>query len=756
MGGRFEDGRFLRGAGRYTADRPLEGRLHAGFARSPHTHARIAGIDVARARAMPGVVAVFTGADIGAGVTTTSPSPLARADGTPALRTPRPALAIDVVRHTGEPVAMVVARDPGALLDAIEAIEIEWEPLPALATAAAALAPGAPPVWADCPDNVAYLWRHGAHADVAKALASAAHVARVRAPVSRVSAAPLEPRAIRAEFRNGRLEIVAATQSPFQFRDGIAAALGLDKARVRVLAEDVGGAFGLKADACREDAAVCWAARALGAPVDWIADRSEALVADDHGRDVDIEVALALDAQGRFLALDVRYAVNVGAYVSTRSAGPVTNIGGIAGVYRTQAIAAEIRGVFTHTVPTAPYRGAGRPDATYALERAIDAAAADLGIDPLALRRRNLVPASAMPYRTPFLFEYDSGDFPATMDAAERLADAGGFAARRKDSAARGRLRGLGVCNPIEVAGGPYGRVGPDVARIEISGTGQVVVHTGAMSVGQGLETAWTNLIAGRMGLPAERIVYRQGDTDLLPSGRGSGGSAGLCVSGGAVALAADAAIEAGSARAAELLEAARADIELAEGGFRVAGTDRRVSWAQVAGPEGLAADAKFQPPAVTFPNGCHICEVEVDPETGAVAVLAYSVVEDIGRVLAPQLAHGQIHGGIAQGLGQALLESIVHDPDTGQVLTGSFMDYAMPRAGDMPSFAVETRDAPTSVNALGAKGVGEAGTVGALSAVVNAVCAALRPLGVRHIDMPLTPYRVWSAIAAARAKSPA
>lgn len=751
MTGRIEDARLLRGAGRYTADRIPSGCLHAVFARSPYAHARIGRIDTARARAIPGVAGVFVGTDIGAAPGVGNPSPLIRADGSPAPVTPRTILAMGTVRHAGEPVALVVARDPAAASDAIDALDIDYAEMPALATIAAALAPGAAPLWDEAPDNIAYRWRHGAHDDVAKALATAAHVVRLRAPVSRVSAAPLEPRAILAEFRDGRFEVLAATQTPFALRDGLAKALGVEPARVHVLAEDVGGAFGLKADVCREDAAVCWAARALGAPVRWISDRTEALVADDHGRDVEIDVALALDAEGKFLALDVRYAVNVGAYVSTRSGGPITNIGGIAGVYATKAIAADIKGVFTHTVPTAPYRGAGRPDATYAIERAIDVAATKLGVDPLDLRRRNLVPVSAMPYRTPFLFEYDCGDFPANVDAAEKLAGLAGFQARRAEAATRGKLRGLGVCNPIEVAGGPYGKVGPDVARLDVTADGTFAVRTGAMSVGQGLETAWSDMIAARLGVDAGVVAYRQGDTDLLATGRGSGGSAGLCVSGAAVALAADAAIEKGRERAAEILEAAMADIEFAAGDFRVVGTDKRASWAEIAGAAGLTVEAKFQPPRVTFPNGCHICEVEVDPETGKVDVIAYSAVEDIGRVLNAQLAHGQIHGGIAQGLGQALLESVVHDPATGQVLTGSFMDYAMPRADDMPALAVHLREVPTDANALGAKGVGEAGTVGALSAVVNAVCDALRPLGVVHIDMPLTPHRVWAAIRAAR-----
>jgi aerobic carbon-monoxide dehydrogenase large subunit len=760
--GRREDDRLLRGLGRFTADAVPDNLCHAVFLRSPHAHARILSIDCGAAAAMPGVLAVYTCADLAAdGIADLAPAvALKRPDGSPTPVTPRALLVGERVRHAGEPVALVIATNASAALDALERIEVAYDPLPVVTSCAAASGPGASAIWAQASDNVAFVWRHGDAGSAAAATVGAAHIVRRDYSVSRVAANPMEPRVLVAVPEHGKLQVTAATQTPYALRDGLCAVLKMSKDDVRVIAGDVGGAFGLKADIFREDAAVCWAARRLGRPVRWMEDRSEYFVADDQARDVAMTVTLTLDVDGRFLALDVCYSVNLGAYVSHRSLGPITNIGGIAGVYRIGHIAAEVRGIFTNTVPTAPYRGAGRPDATYAIERIIDVAAGELGIDPIDLRRRNLVPASAMPYSTGFLFEYDCGDFGANMDAAEKLADVAGFPQRRSEAASRGRLRGLGVCNPIEVAGGPYSKVLPDQARLEVRPDGTVHVFTGAMSVGQGLETAWTQMLAERLGLSAEEIVYHQGDTGEMAAGRGSGGSAGLCVSGTAVGLAADTAIEAGRMIAADILEAAPADIEFVPGGFKIVGTDRKTTLAQVAAhaargePRGLVAEAQFQPPRVTFPNGCHVCEVEVDPETGTVEMVRYSVVEDIGRVLNPQLAHGQIHGGIAQGLGQALMEKISFDPDTGQLLTGSFMDYAMPRAADMPQIAIEMREVPTAVNALGAKGVGEAGTVGAMTATINAICAALAPLGVSHVEMPATPARVWSAIEIARTQS--
>jgi carbon-monoxide dehydrogenase large subunit len=766
--GRREDARLLRGEGAFTADYAPQGLLHIVFVRSPYAHARVGTIDTAAAASMPGVVAVWTATDLAReGLPAlTAVVDLKRPDGSPAPSTPRPLLAAGTVRHIGEPVALVIAESVQAGIDAAEQVVVDYDALPATTTALGAQEEGAPTLWDQVPDNIAFRWRHGDHDGVAKAIAGAPHVTRLSYGISRVAAAPMEPRLTLAEpVTGGRIQLLASTQNPYQIRDGLAKLFNQPPPSIRVVARDVGGSFGMKAGLSREEALVYWAARKLGRPVRWMSDRSEAFLSDDQARDVQFQAALALDAQGNFLALQVRYDVNIGAYLSGRSMGPITNIGGVAGVYRTPLIAAEVQGVLTNTLPTSPYRGAGRPDATFVIERLIDLAAREMGIDPIDLRRRNLIPAEAMPYKTGLLFEYDCGDFRANMDLAAKNADVAGFPARKAASAARGRLRGLGVCNPIEVAGGPYNKVGPDQARLVVRTDGTVHLYTGAMSVGQGLETAWAEMAAAKLGIPVDRLVYHQGDTDNLTTGRGSGGSAGLCVSGTAVAQAIDATIEAGRTLAANHLETAVADIEYGAGSFTVAGTDRSVSLAALAqvaadaqadvrpSEQGLTGTAHFQPPRVTFPNGCHVCEVEVDPETGAVQVQSYVVVEDIGRVLSRMLAHGQIHGGVAQGMGQALGEQIRYDAETGQLLTGSFMDYAMPRASDIPRISIEMREVPTKVNALGAKGVGEAGTVGALAATINAICDALAPLGVRHLDMPATPDRVWAAIQEARGR---
>jgi carbon-monoxide dehydrogenase large subunit len=763
---RREDDRLLSGKGIFTADLQPHGLCHAVFLRSPHGHARIERIATDAAAAMPGVIAVLTARDLAAdGIAAIqSVIQLKRPDGAPAPSTPRPLLAHDIVRHLGEPVAMILAASAAVGADAAELVEVDYAPLPAVTTCRDALATDAPAVWTETPDNIAFLWRHGAHDAVADAIASAAHVTRLDYGLSRVAASPLEPRVTLAQpEKDGRMLVHSSTQNPYQLRDALARQFGEAPQRVHVIAGDVGGSFGMKAGLFREDALVVWAARRLGRPVRWVSDRTEAFLSDDQARDVRFSAALALDADGTFKALQVRYDINVGAYVSGRSMGPITNVGGVAGAYRTPLIAAEVYGVLTNTLPTSPYRGAGRPDATFVIERLIDVAAAEMGIGPIELRRRNLIPAEAMPFKTGLVFEYDCGDFGANMDAAAKRADLAGFPARKADAARRGRLRGIGICNPVEAAGGPYGRPQPDQARILVREDGTAHLYTGAMSVGQGLETALAQMTAARLGISMDRVVYHQGDTDDLASGRGSGGSSGLCVSGSAVSATIDETIEAGRQIAADQLEVAAADLEFAAGKYTVVGTDRAIALADVANAaaleaadapaaqRGLTAKAAFQPPSVTFPNGCHICEVEVDPETGAIELVNYVAVEDIGRVLNPLLVHGQIHGGVAQGIGQALCEQVVYDRGSAQLLSGSFMDYAMPRADDMPNITIEMRSVPTKVNPLGAKGVGEAGTIGALSATINAICDALAPLGVRHLEMPATPDRVWAAIRNAR-----
>jgi carbon-monoxide dehydrogenase large subunit len=510
---------------------------------------------------------------------------------------------------------------------------------------------------------------------------------------------------------------------------------------------------------------VLWAAKRLGRPVKWTSTRREGMATDEAGRDNVSTVELALGRDGTFLALRIAVTLNVGAYLTPRSAGPGTNnVGGVAGVYRTPAIHHETTGVYTHTTPTGPYRGAGRPEATYAIERVIDVAARELGIDPIELRRRNLIPPTAMPFKTGLVFTYDCGDFARGIDMALSIADHAGFAKRREQARERGLLRGLGIANAIEVAGGPYTAVNPDTAQIRVNPDGSVTLFAGSTTMGQGNDTAFTQIIVERLGVAPARVQVLSGDTDALGSGRGNGGSGALTVGGSAVLRAAEKIVERGRRIAAQLLEAAPEDVALREGRFAVAGTDKGVSFADVARaayvPKSLPAGfepgfsetAAFTPPAVTFPNGCHVCEVEIDPQTGAVRIVRHTVVDDVGRIVNPMLVKGQIHGGVVQGLGQGLFENLVYDAG-GQLLAGSFMDYAMPRAEDVPAFEVDSYEVPTTVNPLGAKGVGEAGTVGALPALMNAVNDALAPLGVRHLDMPLTPERVWAAIRDARVR---
>jgi len=761
---RVEDARLLLGLGRYSDDVVLPRQAYAVVVRSPHAHARIRGVDAAAARSAPGVLAVYTGADVAADGLDNLPTDASRKrrDGSPAFATPRPALARERVRHVGDPVAVVVAETRAQAEDAAELVAVDYEPLPVVAATAAAMRPGAPAVWDEAPDNVAFVWEAGRRDAVARAFAGAAHVARLDFVVTRVAAAPLEPRAAVGEYdrRTGRYTLHTGIQGPHGSRGLIAGVLRVPHSRVRVVSGEVGGSFGMRSGLYPEMVLVLWAARRLGRPVAWTSDRREGFVTDEHGRDNVSTAELALDADGRFLGLRVAIALNIGAYFTPRSAGPGTNnVGGVAGVYTTPAIHVETTGVFTNMTPTGPYRGAGRPEATYAIERVIDVAAHELKIDPVELRRRNLIPASAMPFKTGLVFTYDCGDFARGMDMALALADHAGFEQRRAAARRRGKLLGLGIANPVEVAGGPYTSVNPDTALLRVNADGSVSLFAGSTSMGQGNETAFVQIVADRLGVPPERIQVFAGDSDALAAGRGNGGSGALTVGGSAVLRATDKVIERGRRIAAHLLEAAPADVVLADGRFTVAGTDRGVPLAAIAraaylprqlpaGMEpGLSETAAFTPPAVTFPNGCQVCEVEIDEEAGAVRVVRHTVVDDVGRVVNPMLVQGQIHGGVVQGLGQGLFELLAYDAATGQLLAGSFMDYAMPRADDVPSFEVDHHEVPTQVNPLGAKGVGEAGTVGALPALLNAVNDALAPLGVRHLDMPVTPERVWRAI---------
>ncbi|OLC00515.1 MAG: hypothetical protein AUH30_02340 [Candidatus Rokubacteria bacterium 13_1_40CM_68_15] len=766
---RREDPRLLRGDGRYSDDVNLSRQLFAVIVRSPHAHASIRAIDTSAALKADGVVAVFTGDDLAADGIRNLPTDTSRKrrDGSPAFPTPRPALARVRVRHVGDPVALVVAETPAQAADAAEQVVVDYEPLPVVTTTVDATRAGARAVWDEAPDNVAFVWEAGNRDAVARAFEGAAHVTKLDFVVTRVAAAPLEPRAAVGEYdrRTGRYTLYTGTQHPHGTRMLLAdQVFRVPQSHMRVVTGEVGGSFGMRSGVYPELVLVLWAAKRLGRPVKWTSSRREGLVTDEAGRDNVSTAELALDTDGKFLGLRVAIGLNIGAYLTPRSAGPGTNnVGGVAGVYTTPAIHVQTTGIFTNTTVTGPYRGAGRPEATYAIERVIDLAAQELSIDPVELRRRNMIPASAMPFKTGLVFTYDCGDFARGFEMALKLADHADFKRRRDEARVHGKLRGLGIANPIEVAGGPYTALNPDTAEVRVNPDGSVTVFTGSTSMGQGNETAFAQIVCERLGVPPDLIQVLWGDSDALGAGRGNGGSGALSVGGSAVTRATDKVVERGRRIAAHLMEAAHQDVVLRDGRFTVTGTDRGVTLAAVAraayqpkqlppGLEpGLSETAAFTPPAVTFPNGTQVCEVEIDVETGVVRVVRHTVVDDVGRMINPMLVKGQIHGGVVQGLGQGLFEVLEYDAETGQLLTGSFMDYAMPRADDVPSFEVDSHEVPTQMNPLGAKGVGEAGTVGALPALMNAINDALAPLGVRHLDMPVTPARVWRAIRDAR-----
>jgi carbon-monoxide dehydrogenase large subunit len=721
------------------------GALHVAFVRSPHPAALIRGIDTSEALGSPGVVAVFTGRDVLEGGLIDAPAPfrLPQGDGTFAEETPRPQMARERVLFVGEPVAMVVAETAHAALDGAECVLVDYDEQPPVIGVDAALADGAVQIWPHRPGNVGYDWRSGDDAKVAAALQSSSRVVRLRSHISRVVAMPMEPRSILVTFgEDGRPVATVSHQAPHQLRAELAARHGLKPDDLRVVAGDVGGSFGMKWGPLREEVLVFWAARRLGRAVRWTCQRSEAFLADEHARDVYVTAELGLDDHGRFTALRVRYDVDMGAYMSMRSVPPIMNIGGISGVYTTPAISARVVGVFTNTQTTSAYRGAGRPDATYAIERIIDMAAAQTGIDAAELRRRNLVPKEAMPYKTSFLFKFDCGDFAGNLEQALELARYDQFEQRRAEAQARGKLRGIGIAMPVEMAGG----VGADWAIVRADADGGVTLIPGAMSVGQGHETAFADLITEQLGVPPEKVRVMAGDTDLIGSGKGNGGSSALVQGASAILRASEDLLRKGTERASQELEAAAGDIEFRDGRFHIVGTDRSVGLGDLAKAGALTGAGEFVPPSPTFPNGCHICEVEIDGETGKTRIVDYVCVEDVGRVVHPVLVEGQIHGGVAQGAGQSLMEEIRYD-ESGQLLTGSFLDYTMPRAEDMPTITSVNREVPTALNPMGVKGVGEAGTVGAMAATTNAICHALAPAGVHHLDMPATPLRVWQAL---------
>ena len=758
---RTEDPRFLTGRGQYVADIDLPRQAHGFVVRSPHAHADVTRLDVARALNAPGVLAVLTGQtliDLGIGGVPCHSLPPAERMDKPAVTTRYLPLAINRVRHVGEGIAFVVAESADLARDAGEQIEADFDPLPASAAIEDASAEDAPVVWDGAPDNLCFRIETGDRAATDGAFDRAAHVTELLLVNNRVSANPIEPRGSIGDYHaaDDRFTLYTSTQTPHRTRHILAAGvLGIPETRLRVVARDVGGGFGMKGAVYPEDALCLLAARQLGRPVKWIAERGESFLSDSHGRDQLCRGAMAFDDKGRIIGFRVVSTYNMGAYLMP--AAPVSPIHGatlFSGTYAIPAIHCTVEGVFTNTQPMSPYRGAGMPEAAYLIERLIEKAGGELGVDAVELRRRNFVPPSAMPYQTALEPNYDSGEFEAAMDLALDRADHAGFAARRAASEMRGRRRGFGIASYIESVYALNERM-----EIRFDASGDVTIVAGTFSHGQGHRTVYAQMIAEWLGVAPDDVNLIQGDTDQVSFGRGTYGSRSMVSGGSALRAAADEVIARGAEIAAHLLEAAVDDMAFADGVFTVAGTDRSVSLVEVARqsfaiggmpPElgvGIEGRGTFAARMGTYPNGCHAAEVEVDVETGVVDVVRYSVGDDFGLVLNPLLLEGQVHGGVAQGIGQALLERIAYDRGSGQLLSASFLDYGMPRADDLPFFDVATRNVPTPSNPLGVKGAGEAGAVGAPPAVVNAILDALRPLGVTHLEMPATPERVWRAI---------
>jgi|BEDMetMinimDraft_2_1075160.scaffolds.fasta_scaffold01283_3 carbon-monoxide dehydrogenase large subunit len=775
---RREDGRFLTGQGHYVDDFNRPGQLYAYIRRSDRPHARIRSIDTAAARAAPGVVAVYTGADLAADGVGGLPCgwQIHNKDGTPMAEPPHPVLALGKVRHIGDPIAVVIAESKAAAKDAAELIAIDFEDLPGVADVRAAIAPGAPLVHDDVPGNVCYDWHIGDKAAVEAAFARAKHVVKLDLVNNRLIPNAMEPRAALAECDvNGNYTLHTTSQNPHVIRLLMGAfVLHIPEHRLRVVAPDVGGGFGSKIYHYAEEAIVTWAAGKLRRPVKWTAERSESFISDAQGRDHVSHAELALDAEGNFLALRVSTLANLGAYLSTFAPSVPTYLYAtlLAGVYKTPAIYAEVKAVFTNTVPVDAYRGAGRPEAAYLLERLVDVAALETGIDRITLRRKNFIPPDAFPYQTPVALQYDSGNYEMTLREALKAADYEGFEARRAEARRRGKLRGIGISTYLEACGiAPSKVVGQlgaraglyEVATIRVHPTGSVTVYTGAHSHGQGHETTFAQIVADHLGVPYEQVEIVHGDTAQVPFGMGTYGSRSLAVGGSAMVKAMDKIIAKGKKIAAHLLEASAEDIEFADGVFRVAGTDKAKTLGEIALAAyvphnypieelepGLEETAFYDPKNFTFPGGCHVCEVEIDPETGVTKVVNFVAVDDVGRVINPMIVEGQVQGGVAQGIGQALLEHAVYD-ESGQLLSGSFMDYTMPRADNLPRITVGTEITLCTHNPLGAKGCGEVGAIGSPPAVINAIVDALKEFGVKHIDMPATPEKVWSIIEAHR-----
>jgi len=762
---RFEDPRLIRGGGRYVADMAFPGMVHGCVLRSPHAHARIRSIDTAKAKAAPGVLAVLTGADYKKSGFGDLPVPggLKRRDGQPGYRPRYPALVEDRVRMIGDYVAFVVAETNYQAIDAAELIEVDYEPLPAIVSTGDAIKPGVPLVWDDCPNNIGFIQIEGNKEATDAAFARAAHVVKHHFVVNRVTAAAMEPRGSIGLYdaTESRYTIYTTLQRTNVFQTELANyVLKVPDNKIRVVAGDIGGSFGMKSAVYNEVALVLLGAKITGRPVKWVATRSESFLCDAQARDNVTEAELALDKDGTFLGFRAKIIAAIGAYLQVGMPAFTGNLGTLAGVYRTPASHIDVTAVFTHTQPVRPYRGNGRPEAAYIIERMVDLAADETGIDPAELRRRNTIPPSALPFKTSVTFTYDCGEFEKNMDLALEAAEKKSFETRRAQSRKHGKLRGLGFSNTIERSAA----AGLEGAEIRFDRTGTVSMFSGSINQGQGHETAFKQIVCDRLGLDPNDVTYIQGDTDQVFFAEGTGGSRSAAFSGSAFTMAADKIETKAKGIAAKMFNVDVGDIKFADGVFSSQKTNQTLTIKEVAkasldpknlpdGMEpGLIEKAIYTGKVASYPNGCHVCELEIDEETGEVEILRYNVVDDVGTVINPLLLHGQVDGGVAMGVGQILMEDIKFD-EQGQMLTGSFMDYAMPRASDLPAYHVDSNPVPTKTNPLGVKGAGEAGCVGAMPAVANALVDALSPLGVKNVAMPATPEVLWRAIHEARGK---
>jgi aerobic carbon-monoxide dehydrogenase large subunit len=761
---RSEDPVLVRGEGRFTDDVSLPRQAYAVIVRSRHAHGLLRGIATDAARQMKGVLGIYTAADLAGYGTLKCIVPFKNRDGSEMKKPPRHALATDKVRYVGDPVAIVVAETLLQAKDAAEAIELDVEPLDAVTNPEEAAQPGAPVLYDEAPDNVALDYHYGDSEKVKAAFARAAHVTKLKLVNSRVVVNAMEPRAALAQFENGRFTLYTCSQGVFGMKSNIAQILNVEPKLVRVITGNVGGSFGMKAAPYPEYVCILHAARALGRPVKWTDERSSSFVSDSHGRDHRVTAELALDADGSFLAVRLTSFGNMGAFLANVAPIPSTQnaVKNVQSAYRTPLIEVSTKCVFTNTSHVSAYRGAGRPEGNYYMERLIDAAAAEMDIDRLELRRRNFVKPRELPFKAALGSIYDSGDFANVLKQALEEADVKGFAKRKRESRKSGKLRGLGIGSYLEATAPPSKELGGIVFEAD----GSVTILSGTLDFGMGHATPFAQILHEKLGIPFDKIRLLQSDSDRLIMGGGSGGSKSLMHTGTALVEASGKVIERGKEIAAHVLEAAASDIEFAHGRFVVAGTDTAIGIMDLAArlrsginlPEGIPASLDVQhvsegPSASTYPNGCHVCEVEVDPETGVIEVVKYASVNDFGTVINPIIVEGQLHGGVVQGIGQTLMEMTAYDSD-GQLLTGSYMDYAMPRASDAPSFSVADHGVPATTNPLGVKGCGEAGCAGSLTSIMNAVVDALSEYGIRHIDMPATPHRVWQAIQAASAKA--